>query len=137
MITLAELVKVLSETAPVSPELMKTLSEVESDPNGLPLNTPGAKADKGKNRVGLVIKGFAYSLSEVSKVGTYGAEKYTDRGFLSVPDGVERYTDAMMRHFLAEEIVGPIDPERGLLHAAHLAWNALARLELMLREPKQ
>lgn len=109
----------------------------EEDPNGLPINAHGAKADKGKNRIGLVVTGFAHALAEVSKVGTYGAKKYTDRGFLSVPDGERRYTDAMLRHYLDEEIVGPIDPESELLHMACVAWNALARLELHLRSAKR
>lgn len=108
----------------------------EADPNGLPLNAPGAKADQGKNRVGLVVLGFAHALAEVSKVGTFGAEKYTDRGFLEVEAGEARYTDAALRHLLKEETEGAIDPETGLLHMAHFAWNALARLELHLRETK-
>ena len=28
------------------------------------------------------------------------------------------------------------DDDSGLLHAAHMAWNSLARLELLLREKK-
>jgi len=35
---------------------------------------------------------------------------------------------------LQENIDGPFDVETGLLHAAQEAWNALARLELILRE---
>lgn len=48
-----------------------------------------------------------------------------------VDDGIARYTDAMDRHNL-EGIESHDDS--GLLHAAQVAWNALARLELMLRE---
>lgn len=70
-------------------------------------------------------------------VGTFGAEKYTKGGWLDVPDGVERYTDALYRHLLAEGRGELVDHESGLLHAAHSAWNALARLDLMLREAKQ
>jgi hypothetical protein len=40
----------------------------------------------------------------------------------------------MMRHWLAEQQGIECDEESNLRHAAHLAWNALARLELMLRE---
>jgi hypothetical protein len=49
-----------------------------------------------------------------------------------VERGIDRYTDAMLRHALAEGIE-EFDTESGLKHAAHTAWNALARLELMLR----
>ena len=41
----------------------------------------------------------------------------------------------MLRHLLAEMRGEDVDPDTGLLHAAHTAWNALARLDLMLREP--
>lgn len=98
-----------------------------------PLNqhTPGAKLDADKPRVGLVLLGFPRALLAVSTVGTYGARKYTDNGWKSVTNGLDRYTDAMLRHLLQEEIE-PYDNESELLHAAHVAWNALARLELLL-----
>lgn len=104
-----------------------------SDPNGLGQHEPGAKLDAGKNRAGLVLNGFARALLEVSEVGTFGADKYTPQGWMQVPDGVERYTDAMYRHLLAEAAGERDDPETGLYHAAHAAWNALARLDLILR----
>jgi len=40
----------------------------------------------------------------------------------------------MMRHWLDESQGIECDAESNMLHAAHLAWNALARLELMLKE---
>lgn len=106
----------------------------EHDPHGTPPNVPGAKLDAGKLRAGLVLGDFAHALEQVCHVGTFGARKYTDRGWLAVPGGIERYTDAMLRHWLAEHTGAPFDDQTGLLHAAHLAWNALARLELMLIE---
>jgi hypothetical protein len=43
----------------------------------------------------------------------------------------------MGRH-LIEEAVGHVhDKDSGLLVAAHTAWNALARLELMLKEEEE
>jgi len=108
--------------------------EAESDPTGRDAHEPGAKLDAGKVRAGLVMAGFARALIEVSKVGTYGAEKYTDNGWIGVPDGQARYTDAMYRHLSKEHMGEEDDPDTGLLHAAHAAWNALARLDLKLRE---
>lgn len=105
----------------------------ESDPNGFQANDPGAKLDAGKNRLGLVLLGFSHALEEVGRVGTYGAAKYSDYGWLRVPDGERRYTDAMLRHLLRQAGGEVIDPETGLYHAAQTAWNALARLELSLR----
>lgn len=108
-------------------------SQPERDPTGRNPHDPGAKLDAGKPRAGLVLSGFPRALAEVSKVGTYGAEKYSDNGWMDVPDGEQRYTDAMMRHLLAEWRGEKRDADTDLHHAAHAAWNALARLELMLR----
>ena len=107
---------------------------MECDPHGLDQHQPGAKLDANKNRLGLVLHGFARALQEVGKVGTYGANKYTDNGWVEVPDGIERYTDAMYRHLLTEAQGERTDKDTELLHSAHVAWNALARLDLMLRE---
>lgn len=110
---------------------------LEADPHGLAPHQPGAKLDAGKVRLGLVLGDFALALMDVGRVGTYGAEKYTPHGWLQVADGQARYTDALYRHLTSEAAGEPCDPETGLLHAAHVAWNALARLELMLRAAEQ
>lgn len=102
---------------------------VEVDPH-----QPGVKLDDGKARPGLMVAGFARALMAVAEVATYGAEKYTAHGWVHVPNGIERYTDAMHRHLLAEAAGDKLDHESGLTHAAHAAWGALARLELILRQ---
>jgi Domain of unknown function (DUF5664) len=106
----------------------------ESDPTGKSAHDAGSKLDAGKNRLGLVLHGFAKALEEVGRVGTFGAAKYTDGGWVSVPNGFERYTDAAYRHLLKEAQGEMVDPDSKLLHAAHTAWNALARLDLILRK---
>ena len=63
----------------------------------------GIKHDQGKPRASLVVHGFARALLEVSAVATFGAEKYSANGWVSVPNGCERYTDAMYRHLRDEE----------------------------------
>lgn len=114
--------------------LVETFAPVESDPTGRTAHEAGAKLDYGKNRLGLVVGGFSRALQAVGEVGTYGANKYTDNGWIEVPDGVNRYTDAMYRHLMKEAGGEQRDEDTELLHAAHAAWNALARLDLMLRE---
>ncbi len=107
----------------------------ETDPNGKQPHEPGAKLDAGK--VPVVRGAFGYfprALIEVAKVSQFGATKYAWKGWETVPDGVVRYTDALGRHLLYEATGENRDPDSNLLHAAHAAWNALARLELMLRE---
>lgn len=106
----------------------------ELDPYGKSQHETGAKLDDGKNRLGLVLGGFANALVEVGKIGTFGAAKYTDDGWKSVPNGKARYTDAMLRHLLAEFNGERLDRDSQMLHAAHTAWNALARLSLLMEE---
>lgn len=116
---------------------MKRKTIQEADPTGRKAGEPGAKLDQGKNRLGLVMFGFARALQAVGGVGTYGATKYSDNGWKDVPDGAARYTDAMLRHLLKEAEGETFDPSTGLAHAAQTAWNALARLELMLRKQEE
>ncbi len=108
--------------------------EKEIDPHGKSQHEAGAKLDHNKNRLGLVLNGFAHALVEVGKVGTYGANKYSPNGWKEVPNGIDRYTDAMLRHQFLEVTEGDFDVlgGSGLRHAAQVAWNSLARLELLL-----
>jgi hypothetical protein len=111
----------------------KTQALTEADPSGRSPHTPGAKLDAGKYRPALVLGGFARALADVSRVGSFGAIKYTENGWVDVPNGEARYADAQLRHFLKSQAGEDIDPETGLLHASHEAWNALAKLDLVLR----
>ena len=95
-------------------------------------HTPGVKHDAGKPRVGLMMAHFYNAIVAVAGADTYGANKYTDHGWLEVPGGRDRYLDALLRHLLASNRE-ELDPESGRPHLAHAAWNALAVLELHLR----
>ncbi len=94
---------------------------------------PGVKADKGKVRMHLITGGMARAITEVAKVGTFGANKYSDGGWVFVPDGFNRYEDAQQRHAALRHMNEEFDSESGLLHLSHEAWNALAKLDLYLR----
>lgn len=106
----------------------------EIDPNGIGQHEPGAKLDEGKPRLARVLKQFPRALRAVAVVGMDGAAKYTWDGWFEVPDGIERYDDALMRHAIPED--GDYCPISGTLHKAHAAWNALAELELELKAGK-
>lgn len=109
----------------------------ERDPHGTDQHSPGAKLDAGKVRPALVLRGFARALLEVSRVGTHGAMKYTENGWMEVPNGEARYDDAKLRHWLNEACGESHDPDTKIIHAAHEAWNALARLDLILRKAEK
>lgn len=107
----------------------------EADPHGIDPHESGAKLDSGKPKVrkGL-LEQFPRACMAIAEVSEFGAAKYTWRGWEKVKNGITRYGDAQARHICKAAIEGGIDPDSGLLHAAHEAWNALARLELILKE---
>lgn len=92
----------------------------------------GCKYDDGKIKAGC-LRDFALALKEVAKVATHGCEKYKRSDWLKVDNAIERYTDAQDRHALELWAGNEID-ESGCLHEAQVIWNALAVLEIKLRE---
>ncbi len=108
-------------------------SPTEADPHGLDAHTPGAKVDAGKPFAGLLGL-FGRALLAVAEVSTAGAKKYTRGGWQHVPEGETRYTDALWRHLLQQGgDISRRDPQLGTFHMAQVVWNALAALELHLR----
>ncbi len=96
------------------------------------------KYDGGKTAVyqGL-IDYFPRAIEAVASVSQFGASKYAWKGWEGVSDGYNRYSNAMHRHELAK-CKGELTAEdSGLLHDAHFAWGALARLEIYLREQEK
>ena len=112
-------------------------------------NSSGVKYDAGKAPI---VQGcihyFPKALLAVSEVSAYGANKYkvpfNDKNWMRLDGAFNRYTDGLGRHLALEGLEqtdsGEYDPTgqpgSNLLHAAHAAWNALARLELLLTETK-
>lgn len=101
--------------------------ETEEEPN------QEAKADAGKWRPTLVPVSL---IRAVGAVREYGTAKYHD------PDNwrrveVQRYRDALYRHWLAYLDGEWLDPESGLPHLWHLATNAAFLIELDKREEEQ
>lgn len=123
----------LSEKQIDDEHLTATFHVLESDPNGKQPFEAGAKLDNGKAPIYRgVINYFPEALKQVALVSEFGASKYSWKGWETVPDGINRYSDALLRHIMAEGH----DADSKMLHAAHAAWNALAVLELMLRDRK-
>lgn len=94
------------------------------------------KHDQGKSPV---VRGalhyFPRALMEVGVVSKVGAEKYAWDGWRFVDDAFERYLDALGRHLLLMSKESH-DQETHMLHLAHVAWNALALLEMKLEKGK-
>jgi hypothetical protein len=126
--------------SPDMSESSKPYEWKEVDPLGKSSHELGAKLDAGKPCVfrGL-LDYFPRACIAVADVSTRGAKKYAWKGWEKVPDGIDRYADAQARHIVKESIEGLFDIGPGglgpeVLHQAQNAWNALARLELILRK---
>ena len=96
-----------------------------------------AKYTKDQPARGCILR-FPRALIEVSRVSVPGTEKHgvplDDLSYLDLPDADTLFVEAELRHMLAPSLTGTeIDPDFGLAHKAHKAWNALADLEVYLR----
>lgn len=92
----------------------------------------GKKYDNDKPMLAQFYKHFHNAYNALVEVATYGFKKYnedlTDPNWKKV--SIERYEDALFRHFdkyLTGELV---DKESGKKHLAHIIWNACVLYEL-------
>lgn len=85
-------------------------------------NNEGLRFNEGKNRLDLIpsewIEGLGWIL-------TFGAKKYADRNWELGMDW-SKVEASLRRHDTAFWKGEDKDPESGLLHPYHTAWNALA-----------
>lgn len=97
----------------------------------------GKKYDNGKPMAGTLTDVFSRALMAVGACIEYGTHKYPDpKNWQLVDNGIKRYRDAMIRHLLKYNAGIDKDEETKLPHLAHMAWNALAILELYMQEHK-
>lgn len=73
-------------------------------------------------------------IEDIVKVYTAGSKKYGDNTWQKLPDGIERYKAALLRHLVEYEKGITIDKETNCYHLAQVAWNAIAMLHLSKRE---
>jgi len=59
------------------------------------------------------------SLEKILQVLEFGAKKYSANSWQEVPDGYQRYFDALYRHLYAIQRGETVDSESGLSHLAH------------------
>lgn len=67
----------------------------------------------------------------VAEVLAFGAAKYTEGGWKTVPNAVQRYKDAYWRHVLLFRSGEVYDKESGLSHMAHALCNLMFLYEFM------
>lgn len=93
----------------------------------------GIKYDEGKPRIAEMILDFKEPLLELCKVWIFGVDKYGKSNWKLVENGKNRYLNAFYRHNMAL-LEKDTDDESNILHAAHMAFNALAYLFFVLKE---
>lgn len=98
----------------------------------------GKKYDDNKPMLAQFYKHFPNAYGALVDVATYGFNKYNED--LKDPNWkkieIERYEDALFRHFSAYLTGEKFDPESGKEHLAHIIWNACVLYELNLTNRK-
>lgn len=95
----------------------------------------GKKYDGGKPMVGTLCRVFPRALLAVGQCIEFGTHKYPKPdNWKLVEEAFTRYQDSMMRHYLKHQAGEVMDSETKLPHLSHMAWNALAILELYLMD---
>lgn len=98
----------------------------------------GKKYDTGKPMIGTIIRVFPNAMEALGSVIEFGTHKYPDPNNWKKVEGAKfRYLDSLMRHMVKHYRGLELDEETGKPHLAHMAWNALAILELYLMEQKE
>jgi len=84
----------------------------------------GKRFNKGKSRISLIP--FS-ALRAIGDVYAYGEHKYDANNWLK---GLKwsGMADCMLRHYERFSMGEKYDEESGLLHSAHMAWNAIGLL---------
>lgn len=88
------------------------------------------KDDAHKLHPSYILSHMPQAFEAVIDVAEYGAAKYSPNGWKEVPQGQERYKEALLRHVLAYAAGEVHDTESKRQHLAHAAWNCLAIMQL-------
>ena len=91
----------------------------------------GIKYDSAKPKMNLLPP---KAIVEISKVLTFGAEKYDAENWRKLDDLQNRYTAGALRHIFAHMDGEELDPETNLSHLAHAMCCLLFKLEIELEE---
>ena len=65
------------------------------------------------------------ALEGIVKVLEYGAQKYAPDNWKKVPNAIESYRGALLRHLTKLQAGEEFDMESGLRHVDHIAANAM------------
>lgn len=97
----------------------------------------GKKHDEDKAEIWRILQQFPLALEQVTRCSMFGHSKYELNGdwqnFSRLDNAYDRFSNSLCRHIME----GGLNDESGLDNDAHVAWNALARLEVKLRKERE
>lgn len=108
-------------------EILKTSSEDQTQLEDRPKT--GYKNDRLDDKLRWELLPWQ-EIEDIVKVYHFGAKKYAPESWKNLNDGARRYFAACNRHLIAYIKGEKIDPESGIYHLAHAAWNVIAMLYL-------
>lgn len=95
----------------------------------------GKKYDTGKPLPGTALRIFSSALLGIGACIAFGKKKYPKvDNWKLVDDGLNRYTDSLIRHLTKFHAGEEFDPETKLPHLFHCGWNMLAIIEFYIKE---
>lgn len=74
-----------------------------------------------------------YALDEIAKVYEYGTKKYDDHNWRKGLEWNKGCAASLLRHLSAWQDGEDYDPESGLPHDVHIAWNAITLVAIRLK----
>ena len=93
----------------------------------------GIKFDNSNEKLRWLLVPWA-ALQEIVKVLQAGAVKYLPDNWMRVPNAIERYREALLRHVIADANGELIDKDYGLLHLAHAGCCILFLIWFYIRD---
>ena len=107
--------------------------------NSMVDSSGGVRADRAKPQVNSgVFEYFPEAIEIVARVSEYGTTKYgielSAKNWRKLDSAIERIENSLARHVIRPS--RRLD-ESGLPHIAHVAWNALAILQLIIEEKEK
>jgi len=80
---------------------------------------------------------FPLAVAEsISKVLTFGAKKYAAHGWKKLPDAIQRYQGALLRHLAALQNGEEFDSDSGLPHIYHIGCNITFLVAFYDKDPE-
>lgn len=101
-------------------------AEIDPDENA-------SRDNEGKAELSYMLE-FPYACEAVSAVAAFGNEKYSRGNWMKGFPQLQ-LIDSLQRHLMAYTNGEDLDPESGLPHLSHVAWNAMVLIENAERYP--